>query len=292
MKLANVDGRPALVVGDGVIDVRAASSGRFGDFDAVFADWAGFHDWATEVRATPVAPPARFGPAVPRPRQVFGVGFNYAAHVGEASGLIGDPKTDALPLIFTKFPSSITGPTGDVALPDETSDFEVELVVAIGKAADRVPVEKAWSHVAGLLVGQDISSRGVQFLGPEQHTVGKSFRTFAPLGPYLVTPDEFDDPDDLQLRCWVNGDLRQKASTAGLTLGVAELVALLSAVTTLEPGDLIFTGTPAGVGGLEDPPRYLKPGDVITTEIDGLGRMENGCVSAQPAPDIGRRWHA
>ncbi len=131
----------------------------------------------------------------------------------------------------------------------------------------------------------------MQFLSPNQHTIGKSFRTFAPLGPFLVTPDEVPDPENLTLRCWVNGDLRQEASTQEMIYGVAELIELLSAVTALEPGDLIFSGTPAGVGGLEDPPRYLAPGDVITSEIEGLGRMENRCVPASPADGIGALWH-
>jgi 2-keto-4-pentenoate hydratase/2-oxohepta-3-ene-1,7-dioic acid hydratase in catechol pathway len=154
-----------------------------------------------------------------------------------------------------------------------------------------VSVEDAWSHVAGLLVGQDVSARAVQFLGPEQHTIGKSFRTFSPLGPQLVTPDEFADPTTLELRCWVNGELRQKGTTGEMTYSVADLIALLSAVTTLLPGDLIFTGTPAGVGALEDPPRYLQPGDIVVSEIEGLGRMENHCVTGRPAPDLGTRWH-
>jgi 2-keto-4-pentenoate hydratase/2-oxohepta-3-ene-1,7-dioic acid hydratase in catechol pathway len=177
-------------------------------------------------------------------------------------------------------------------LPDDHSDFEVEVVAAIGTRADRVSAADAWSHVAGLLIGQDISSRGVQFRTPNQHTIGKSFRTFAPLGPYLVTPDELPEPENLMLRCWINGDLRQEASSQEMIYGIPELIELLSAVAALEPGDLIFTGTPAGVGGLENPPRYLAPGDIITSEIEGLGRMENRCVPAPLADGIGARWTA
>jgi 2,4-didehydro-3-deoxy-L-rhamnonate hydrolase len=297
MRLANIGGRPSLVVAGGYRDVAAASDGRYDGYDAVFADWPGFRAWAETVTgdAPDTTGEVEVGPAAPRPRQVFGVGFNYAAHVAELSAPAGtsapgEPEAKALPLIFTKFPSSITGPTGDVELPDAYSDFEVELVVAIGTAADRVSVDDAWSHVAGLLVGQDISARRVQFRGPEQHVIAKSFRTFAPLGPYLVTPDELPDPTDLRLQCWVNGDLRQSASTLDMIYPVAELVALLSAVTTLLPGDLIYTGTPAGVGGLENPPRYLAPGDVIVSEVEGLGRTENHCVAGRPAPDLGTRW--
>ncbi|MGD0705695.1 MAG: fumarylacetoacetate hydrolase family protein [Trebonia sp.] len=295
MRLANINGTPALAVDDGYIDVAAASASRYDSFDTVFADWAAFRGWAEHTvrhASTPCYPQDMpRGPAVPAPRQVFGVGFNYAAHSHEAAELTGGAKADALPLMFTKFPSSITGPTGQIELPDGRTDFEVELVVAIGVAADRVRVEDAWSHVAGLLVGQDVSARAVQFLGPEQHSIGKSFRTFSPLGPELVTPDEFADPADLELRCWVNGELRQKGRTSEMTYSVAELIALLSAVTTLLPGDVIFTGTPAGVGALEDPPRFLRPGDVVVSEIDGLGRMENRCVTSRPAPDLGTRWH-
>jgi 2-keto-4-pentenoate hydratase/2-oxohepta-3-ene-1,7-dioic acid hydratase in catechol pathway len=293
MRIANLDGRPVLVADQGYVDIDDASNGRFADFETIFANWTGFVAWARQNQSTPVDLPGALGPAVPRPRQVFGVGFNYAAHVQEAAAHIGEStQAHPLPLIFTKFPSSITGPHGAVELPNGTTDYEVEVVVVIGIRADRVSIDDAWSHVAGLAVGQDISSRGVQFLGPEQHAIGKSFRTFSPIGPYLVTPDEFANPADLPMRCWVNDELRQKASSAEMIYGVAELIALLSAVTALEPGDLIFTGTPAGVGGLESPPRYLAPGDVIVSEIDGLGRMENVCRTADAPPDLGRRWHA
>jgi 2,4-didehydro-3-deoxy-L-rhamnonate hydrolase len=292
MKLANVHGRPAVLVDDGIVDVAEASGGRFDSYESIFAQWAEFAAWAHDIKPVTTAPaPDVFGPAVPRPRQIIGVGLNYAAHAGQAAGALGSLPDSNLPLVFAKFPSSVTGPTGDVMLPDDRSDFEVELVVAIGTRADRVTAADAWSHVAGLLVGQDISSRGVQFLSPNQHTVGKSFRTFAPLGPYLVTPDELPDPDNLALRCWLNGDLRQDASTKEMVYGVAELIELLSAVTALEPGDLIFSGTPAGVGGLEDPPRFLAPGDVIVSEIEGVGRMENRCVAAPEARGIAARWH-
>lgn len=295
MKLANLNDKPVIVLGnDRVIDVPAASEGRFTTTQEILGSWEEFRTWADAGAggAEPVAAGGTFGPAVPRPRQIFGVGFNYPAHAGEAAALAGEHGGEALPLIFTKFPTSVTGPDSPVELPDGTTDFEVELVVVIGRTADRVPVDAAWSHVAGLMVGQDISSRGVQFLGPEQHTIGKSFRTFSPLGPYLVTPDALPDADDLELRCWVNDEPRQKSSSAEMGLGVAELIALLSAVTTLEPGDLIFTGTPEGVGGVEKPPRYLAVGDVIRSEIEGLGSMANVCVAATPAPDLGIRWHA
>lgn len=292
MKLANVQGRPALVVDDGIVDVAEASGGRFASYESIFAQWAAFSAWASEIDPVATAPaPAVFGPAVPRPGQIVGVGFNYTAHVGEAAGVL-DASGAATPLVFSKFSSSVTGPDGDVLLPDERTDFEVEVVIAIGTRADRVAAADAWSHVAGLLVGQDISSRGVQFLEPNQHTIGKSFRTFSPLGPVLVTPDELPDPDNLTLRCWINGDLRQQASSKEMIYGIPELIELLSAVSALEPGDLIFTGTPAGVGGLEDPPRFLAPGDVIVSEVEGLGRMENRCVPAVPAHGVGARWHA
>jgi 2-keto-4-pentenoate hydratase/2-oxohepta-3-ene-1,7-dioic acid hydratase in catechol pathway len=296
VKLANINGKPALALERGYVDVATASGGRFGNYEQVFADWAGFRAWADAAdvanSAALIRSDVELGPAVVNPGQIFGAGFNYAAHVEETASVAGEVKDGSLPLIFTKFPTSITGPTGQVELPDGSCDFEVELVAVIGLTADRVSVNQAWFHVAGLLVGQDVSSRKVQFLDPQQHSVGKSFRTFAPLGPALVTPDELSDPTDLQLRCWINGELRQKSSTLDMIYPVAELVALLSAVTTLQPGDLIFTGTPAGVGAAEDPPRYLQPGDVIVSDIEGLGRMENRCVQGSPAPDIGQQWHS
>jgi 2-keto-4-pentenoate hydratase/2-oxohepta-3-ene-1,7-dioic acid hydratase in catechol pathway len=165
-----------------------------------------------------------------------------------------------------------------VALPCDTVDWEVELVVVIGRRADAVAASDAWWHVAGLTIGQDLSDRTLQFAAGNQFSLGKSHRGFAPTGPWIVTTDELVDPDDLGLGCSVDGVERQNARTSDLIVGVAELVEYLSSVTTLLPGDLIFTGTPAGVGMGMSPPRYLRPGEVVESWIEGIGTMTTTMV--------------
>ena len=177
-------------------------------------------------------------------------------------------------------PLNITGPVTIVRLPGNGhTDWEVELVVVVGKAMSHVAEQDAWDHVAGLTVGQDISERRVQFRKPGPHlAMAKSFPTFGPTGPWLVTPDEFADPDDIGLTCAVNGEPMQDSRTSLLIFGVPALIESISAMVPLLPGDLIFTGTPAGVGSTRDPRRYLAPGDVITSEIEGIGLIRNTCV--------------
>ncbi|BCB87412.1 hypothetical protein Psuf_047250 [Phytohabitans suffuscus] len=183
-------------------------------------------------------------------------------------------------MIFTKFVTSIAGPSGDIVLPSANVDWEVELVAVIGRAATGVRREDAWGHVAGLSVGQDISEREVQRRGqPAQFSLAKSYPGFGPVGPYLVTLDEAGDPGDLALRCTVNGEVMQDGNTSSMVFPIPELIAYLSAVCTLLPGDLIFTGTPPGVGMGRKPPRYLAPGDVMETTIEGLGTMRHRLIS-------------
>jgi 2,4-didehydro-3-deoxy-L-rhamnonate hydrolase len=153
----------------------------------------------------------------------------------------------------------------------------------IGVRAHRVREEAAWSHVAGLTVGQDVSERVVQWGAGGQFSLGKSFPGFGPMGPCLVTPDELASPDDLVLGCSVNGEVVQQARTSDMVFGVPRLVAELSAVLPLLPGDVLFTGTPAGIGAARKPPRFLAPGDVLESWIDGIGRLRNRCVAAAPA---------
>jgi 2,4-didehydro-3-deoxy-L-rhamnonate hydrolase len=280
MRIANVKGRLTLVTKAGGIDVEAASRGTFGaDPQAVFARWSEFRRWAAEAPAT--APAAAIADAdldapVPRPTQVFGIGLNYKDHAAEA----GLPIPDR-PATFTKFPTCLTGPYADVVLPTPVVDWEVELVVAIGTQAYRVAESDAWRHVAGLTVGQDVSERIVQWGAGGQFSLGKSFPTFGPMGPWLVTPDELANPDDLAITCRVNGEVMQSSRTSDMVFGVARLVAELSAVLPLLPGDVIFTGTPAGIGAVRKPPRFLQPGDVVTSTIEGIGEIRNRCVSAQ-----------
>jgi len=280
MRVATVNDRVCLIRDGGAVDVLEASSGLFGpDAASVYAAWAAFVAWAASVELPDPVPFAleSLGAPSPTPRQVFGVGLNYGAHAAE-SGL---PRPESAPPVFTKFPSCITGPYGEIALPaGGHTDWEVELVVIIGTTAHAVPAAAAWDHVAGLSVGQDISERILQMAStPPQFSLGKSYPGFGPVGPWLVTPDEFDDPDDLALGCSVNGEQMQKSRTSDLIFGVAELVERLSAVTPLLPGDLIFTGTPQGVGMARNPQRWLTPGDELTTYIEGIGELKHRFVS-------------
>jgi 2-keto-4-pentenoate hydratase/2-oxohepta-3-ene-1,7-dioic acid hydratase in catechol pathway len=183
--------------------------------------------------------------------------------------------------VFTKFASCLTGPYTEVALPPGGhTDWEVELVAVIGTRAWQVAEADSWSHVAGLTVGQDISERILQ-LGskPPQFSMGKSFPGFGPTGPWLVTLDEFANPDDLELGCSINGEDVQKSRTSNLIAGVPKVIATLSETVPLLPGDVIFTGTPAGVGMARDPQRWLAPGDELVTYIEGIGEMRQTCVA-------------
>jgi 2-keto-4-pentenoate hydratase/2-oxohepta-3-ene-1,7-dioic acid hydratase (catechol pathway) len=183
--------------------------------------------------------------------------------------------------MFTKFPTCLVGPYDPVTIDSEHVDWEVELVVAIGREAHKVDESAAWSHVAGVTVGQDISDRKVQNMGaPPQFSMGKSFPGFGPTGPYLVTPDELSDPDDLEISCSIDGEMVQKSRTSMMVFSVPELVARISAVCPLLPGDLIFTGTPEGVGSRARPPRFLRGGNLVTSNVTDIGEMRNLIVSS------------
>jgi 2-keto-4-pentenoate hydratase/2-oxohepta-3-ene-1,7-dioic acid hydratase in catechol pathway len=209
---------------------------------------------------------------VPQPRQSFGIGLNYRDHAGES----GAPLPPA-PLTFTKFPSCIAGPTADIPLSGTMVDWEVEIVAVIGDEASHVSVGDAWNAVAGLTLGQDISDRAVQLTGvPPQFCLGKSFVNFGPIGPALVSVDAFADPDDIALWCDVAGERMQEARTSELIFSIPTLVAYLSSICTLYPGDLIFTGTPSGVGMARG--RYLAPGEIITSGAEVIGELSNACI--------------
>jgi 2-keto-4-pentenoate hydratase/2-oxohepta-3-ene-1,7-dioic acid hydratase in catechol pathway len=199
---------------------------------------------------------------VPRPRAIFGVGLNYAAHARETG-----QEPPPAPMIFMKLPSSAAAPNGEVAIPEAARsrlDYEGELAVVIG----------AGGAIAGYAVGDDLSARHLQ-KRETQWTRAKGFDNSCPYGPWITTADEVADPHALQLRTWVNGELRQDSSTSDLIFGVQEIVDFLSETCTLEPGDLILTGTPSGVGQALDPPRFLAGGDRIRIEIDALGAIEH-----------------
>jgi 2,4-diketo-3-deoxy-L-fuconate hydrolase len=274
-RLATLDRRAVLVANDGVYDLERHSGGRLpADPMAAIARGRDLHEVAARLVPTPDAPfdVAALGPCVPRPSKVFGIGLNYRRHA-EESGMEIPP----VPLVFAKFPSCITGPVGDVVIHGPTTDWEAELVVVIGTHARDIPAASAWEHVAGLTCGQDVSERMTQFASKPPHfDLGKSFDTFGPIGPCVVSPDLVTNPNDLAITCDVNGRRRQDARTSDLIFPIAALVAYISAVCTLEPGDLIFTGTPSGIGATTG--TFLKPDDVVTTTIEGLGSMTNRCV--------------
>jgi len=278
MRVANLSGRAVLVDDDRAIDIHTASSGRFGpDPASVYAEWSAFTAWAASVLgggAGETFASRDLGAPSPTPSQVFAIGLNYRDHAAET----GLAAPDAPPT-FTKFASCLTGPETDLTLPTDTVDWEVELVAVIGREATNVGVADAWNHVAGLTVGQDFSERTSQMAGPApQFSLAKSFPGFGATGPWLVTPDEFADPNDLAIECEIDGETVQSGRTAQMMFPVAELIAHLSAVCTLRPGDLVFTGTPAGVGVGRDPQRFLAPGNVVTSRIEGIGALVQRCV--------------
>jgi 2-keto-4-pentenoate hydratase/2-oxohepta-3-ene-1,7-dioic acid hydratase in catechol pathway len=272
MRIANLSGRLNLIVDDRAVDVADASNGRFSpDVQDVYERFDEFRSWA----ASTSLPPGRefdltdLGPPAPQPRQLLAIGLNYSEHARE-SGFAAPPS----PAVFTKFVTSITGPYGQVELPEGKVDWEVELVVVIGRRAHRVAEADAWSHIAGLTAGQDLSERVLQMVGSvPQFSLAKSYPGFTPMGPWLVTPDEFDNPDDLELRCEIDGEQVQKGRSSELIFSVPALIEKLSAVLPLLPGDVIFTGTPAGVGMGRSPQRFLQPGEVLTSSIEGVGEL-------------------
>ncbi len=275
MKLANVNDRAVLVLADGIADVAGSSGGRFGpDLAGIYDNWGAFFDFASEV-TTGTGPLVEddLRCPVPAPRQVFAIGLNYRSHAEESGMTI-----PAVPATFTKFPASLAGPFDDVEIVGNSTDWEVELVAVIGRHADRIDEGMAWTHIAGLTVGQDISDRELQFAAGAQFSLGKSRRGYGPMGPWLVTPDEVSDPDDLGLGCSVDGEMVQDARTSDLIVSIPRLVADLSAVVPLLPGDIIFTGTPAGVGVARQPPRFLQAGQVLESWIEGIGTIRNHIV--------------
>ena len=206
-----------------------------------------------------------------RPGKYLAIGMNYARHVAE----MGHAERPAHQYWFNKQTTCVNGPF-DAIDPGVTQmlDYEVELGVVIGRTAKSVTAAQALGHVFGYLVANDVSARDWQEHSPT-FTMGKSFDTHGPIGPWIVTADEVPDPQALALRCLVNGEIRQQSSTADMSFSVAEQIEYLSTAFTLEPGDLLATGTPEGVGAAMDPPRFLQPGDIVRCEIDGIGAIEN-----------------
>jgi len=279
VRLLNADGRASLLVDGRVVDVERASGGALpASLPEVYERWAELTGWSAAGGFDTDGPEldeVRLGPPSPDPRQVFGIGLNYRDHAAE--GGLDIPDT---PMVFTKFASCVAGPFDEVELPPGAVDYEAELVVVIGRTARRVRAEDAWAHVAGLTVGQDLSERITQTKppAPQQFNRRKSFDKFGPTGPALVTPDELANPDDLGIECSLNGERLQHSRTGHLIFDVSALVGYLAGIVTLRPGDLIFTGTPSGVGFVRDPKKLINAGDVLETRIEGLGSMRHTFV--------------
>jgi len=264
--------KPGLQLEDGTrVDASAFGS----DYDEAFFGGGGLarlREWsaANAARAPRVAPGTRLGPPVTRPSKIVCIGLNYRDHAAETGAQI--PKE---PVIFFKATSSLVGPDDDMVTPRgaEKVDWEVELAIVIGARASYVTKEDAARHIAGYALHNDYSERSFQLEHGGQWSKGKSADTFAPLGPFLATADEIKDPQALPMWLTVNGESRQKSSTANMIFDVYTLVSYLSQFMSLLPGDVISTGTPAGVGlGIKPEPVYLKVGDVVELGIDGLGR--------------------
>jgi len=274
-RLANVDGRAALVDGEHYFDLESISGGQLSSDPMAALDHA--EQLATlSQRLSENSPSGELSVAqldapVPRPRNSFGIGLNYRSHVAEASMEVPDN-----PLVFTKFPSCICGPNSTIELRSDGCDYEGELLAVIGPGGKDIAVEDAWDHVLGLSVAQDFSDRPTQFSSKPPHfDLGKSFDTFGPIGPVLVSLDQIPEPGNLRIVTTVNDEVRQDDTTANLIFDVPTLVAYLSRVTTLATGDVIFTGTPEGIGATAG--KFLTDGDVVKTTIEGLGTMTNRC---------------
>jgi len=213
---------------------------------------------------------------VPDPAKIVCLGLNYRDHAAESNM---DVPTE--PILFSKYATTLIGQGASIILPPSSTevDYEAELVVVIGQGGHDIPVDQAMAHVGGYAVGHDVSARDWQLGKPgKQWMAGKTFDTFAPVGPYLVTADEVPDPQNLGIRHRLNGKTMQHSNTNQLIFPVDQIVSYLSKIFTLEPGDLIFTGTPPGVGMAQKPPVWLQPGDIVEVEIDGLGTLRNPVI--------------
>ncbi|MEI7972500.1 MAG: fumarylacetoacetate hydrolase family protein [Actinomycetota bacterium] len=273
--LGNVGGRAVLVSDQHYFDIEQLSNGSLSSdpMHAIAAEKQ-LHKLASQVPAsTPTGKinDVVLGPPVTMPRNCYAVGLNFKSHADEAS-----MQLPTNPLVFTKFPSCLVGPTSEIEMRSDGVDYEVELVVVIGTGGKDIDRENAWSHVAGVTVGQDISDRFAQFAAQPPHfDLGKSFDTFGPIGPFVYSTDHFANLNDFVMETRVNDEVRQSDSTKNLIFDVPYLIEYLSRITTLTSGDIIFTGTPDGIGATQG--KFLKDGDVVTSTIKGLGTLTNVC---------------
>jgi 2-keto-4-pentenoate hydratase/2-oxohepta-3-ene-1,7-dioic acid hydratase in catechol pathway len=278
MKLVRYSGRGSIklgvVKGDGVIDLSKRWSSLSDDMIGLIKMWPEVRAAVSELVADAPADAAladvHLLAPVSRPGKIMAIGLNYADHVQESG-----QKTPPHQIWFTKAVTAINGPFDPIQLPiaSEATDYEAELVVIIGQRCKHVTKARAAEVVFGYCAGNDVSVRDWQ-LRTSQWALGKSFDTHAPIGPWIVTADELGDPHTLGIRCFVNGEQRQNSNTRNLIFNVFDQIELLSRAMTLEPGDVIFTGTPGGVGMAMNPPRLLKPDDKVRVEIDRIGAIE------------------
>ncbi len=282
--LHNGERRLGALAGENVVDLAAAQAAHGG---AIIADLRGLieagpqtwarlaHNLATADLAPFTHPLAGLKLAAPvQPSKIIAIGQNYFDHVREQNA-----KMPERPIVFAKFPTTIIGQGDEIrwepALSDNI-DWEAELAVVIGRTARRVQAERAYDYVFGYTVANDVTARDLQ-KSDGQWVRAKSFDTFCPLGPWIVTADEIPQPHGLPIRTWVNGELMQNSHTDQLIFRIPELIEFLSRAFTLLPGDVILTGTPPGVGAFRNPPRFLRDGDVVTVEVEGIGRLTNPC---------------
>jgi 2-keto-4-pentenoate hydratase/2-oxohepta-3-ene-1,7-dioic acid hydratase in catechol pathway len=267
------------------VDINAADSelpGSLRELLALGAEWQR-RAWSALPRGVVRHDPANVQllPPVPDPPKVICIGLNYRDHAAES----GVPAPSE-PVLFSKYATALVGHEAAIVLPkvSQEVDYEAELVVVIGRGGRHIPRERAFAHVGGYTVGHDVSARDWQLQKPgKQWMAGKTFDTFAPVGPALVTPDEISDPHALGIRLRLNGETMQDSNTGQLIFGIDELISYLSTIFTLQAGDLIFTGTPPGVGMARKPPVWLKPGDTVEVEINHVGTLRNSVVAEDGA---------
>ena len=278
--------RPALLAGDQLVDLLSGDPGLPNSVRGLLEAGPGALAAASKAAASPKArriPVAEgsFLAPIPNPHKIVCLGLNYSDHAQETGAAI--PKE---PILFSKYATSLTGHNESIELPavSQEIDFEAELVIVVGKRGRYVPPAQAYEYVAGFMVGHDVSARDWQLKKDgKQWMAGKTFDTFAPTGPLLVTRDEVANEGNLKISLRLNGETMQDGNTSKMIFGVKEIIPYLSTIFTLEPGDLIFTGTPPGVGMARKPPVWLKAGDVTEVEIEGLGVLRNTCVPGKAA---------
>ena len=274
----NGEACPGVISGDTVLDVR--SLGFSSLLDVIASGAPG----RAKIENLVIQPPdsARYSLAsakllapIPRPPKIICVGLNYRDHAAETGA-----RLPSVPTIFNKFPTAVNAPGANIVLPRESNaiDYEVEFAFVIGRGGRRIPAAEWKEHVFGYTIANDVSARDYQ-RATSQWLMGKTFDTFAPMGPWIVTPDAVEDPHALDIRMELNGEIMQHSNTRELIFKIPDLIAFVSGVFTLEPGDIMLTGTPSGVGFVRNPPRFLQPGDECVLKIAGIGELRNPVVA-------------